>query len=103
MNLTYEVNDNGYTIFNNGVAWIAQDVFIPYPKETLAQSAQAHIDAIIAENEANEQAATDFEQLKRENKEIKLALAELKELQSEKIADIELALADIFTNMLSLP
>lgn len=47
MNLTFEVKGNGYTILNDGVIWIKQDGFFPYKGETLEESAQLHINAII--------------------------------------------------------
>ncbi len=43
MNLTYEVNGNGYTILMDGQPWIVQEEFIPFPAETLEKSAQLHI------------------------------------------------------------
>ena len=53
MNLTYEVTENGYKILNNGVVWIVQDGYIPYPKPTMEESAQAHIDEIIQSRKEN--------------------------------------------------
>lgn len=47
MNLTFEVKGNGYTILNDGVIWIKQEGFFPYKGETLEESAQLHINAII--------------------------------------------------------
>lgn len=49
MNLTYETTDNGYKIFNNGVLWIVQDGYIPFPADTMAQSAELHIQDILRE------------------------------------------------------
>ena len=48
MNLTYEVKDNGYIIMNNETPWIIQtNDYIPYPAETVEESAQNHINQII--------------------------------------------------------
>jgi len=47
VNLTYEIKDNSYTIFKDGVAWIVQDGFFPYKAETIEESAKLHIDNII--------------------------------------------------------
>lgn len=49
MNLTYEVKENGYTILNNGVAWIVQEDFIPYPGATMEEAAQNHINTLTAD------------------------------------------------------
>lgn len=56
MNLTYEVKGNGYVILLNGTPWIVQDVYIPYPGATVEESAQNHINALIEEWEAAEEA-----------------------------------------------
>ena len=52
MNLTYEINGNSYTILNDGKPWIVQDGFFPYPGATVEESAQNHINAIIADSQA---------------------------------------------------
>lgn len=49
MVLTYEVTSIGYTIFNDGVPWYHQETYIPYPADTMEQSAQNHIDMILKE------------------------------------------------------
>jgi len=51
MNLSYIATEKGYTIFNDGKAWIEQDGFFPYPGATTADKAQVHINAIIAGQE----------------------------------------------------
>lgn len=75
MNLTYEVNENGYTIFNDGKPWIVQDGFIPYPGATVEESAQNHINAIIADSQAVP-APNEIDELKVQNARIILALVE---------------------------
>lgn len=55
LNLTYEVKGNGYVIYNNGKPWIVQDSYIPYPADTLAESAELHIQEIIKANTLVEQ------------------------------------------------
>ncbi|MBW7573926.1 hypothetical protein [Caproiciproducens faecalis] len=57
MNLSYTVSDKGYTIFRDGVPWIVQDGYIPYPGETIEESAQNHIDQILADQAAADEAA----------------------------------------------
>lgn len=52
MNLTYTTTPTDYTIFNDGKAWIVQSTYIPYPGATMEESAQNHIDQIIAESNA---------------------------------------------------
>ena len=50
-NLTYKVHEdnNGYTILNNDKDWMVQTIndFIPFKRDTMAESAQAHIDDIL--------------------------------------------------------
>lgn len=71
MNLTYEVKENGYTILNNGVAWIVQEGFIPYPGATMEEAAQNHINELTKEtNQAAE------EENKLNDLEERLALTE---------------------------
>lgn len=48
--ISYEVNETGYFLYLDGVKWIGQNKFIPYQKDTLEESAIAHIEAIIEEN-----------------------------------------------------
>lgn len=48
MDLTYEVKENGYVIYNNGIAWIVQEDYIPYPASTLSESAQIHIAEVLS-------------------------------------------------------
>ena len=57
MTLTYTVSDNGYTILRDGVPWVVQDGYIPYPGSTIEESAQNHIDQIIADQAAVEESA----------------------------------------------
>ncbi|MGX8711626.1 MAG: hypothetical protein ACQGTM_15445 [bacterium] len=57
MTLTYTVSDNGYTILRDGVPWVVQDGYIPYPGSTIEESAQNHIDQIIADQAAAEESA----------------------------------------------
>lgn len=84
MNLTYEVTGNGYIILNNGSPWIVQTDFIPYPGDTMAESAQNHINNIIAENENAVSTPTIEEQLIEKGKQIQM----LKEQQLRTDADL---------------
>ena len=49
MNLTYKVTQSGYTILDDGTPWIVQENYIPYPGDTMEESAQNHINKIIEE------------------------------------------------------
>lgn len=71
MNLTYEIIENGYVILNDGVKWIEQIDFIPYPAETLEESAQKHIAEMMAEAGNATQAEEEMQSL-----EDRLTLAE---------------------------
>jgi len=63
MTLTYTVSDNGYIILRDGVQWIVQDGYIPYPGNTMEESAQNHINQIIADQAAAEEAAQQLTEL----------------------------------------
>lgn len=80
MNLTYEVVENGYVILNNGKPWIRQLNHIPYPGETLEESAQNHIDAIIADHERANDPTLDeeLEELKAANAQLGQELVDFK-------------------------
>ncbi|WP_411677901.1 hypothetical protein [Caproicibacter sp.] len=57
--LTYTTTDTGYTILLNGKPWIVQDgdnPYFPYAGDTMANKAQTHIAAILAEQQAAEEA-----------------------------------------------
>lgn len=92
MELTYEIQGAGYTIFNDGKAWIVQTTYIPYPGATVEESAQNHIDQIIAESNMPEPVD--------EVAELKLALAELAESQEQERLNTQLALAELAESMM---
>lgn len=99
MNLIYEITETGYTIFKDGKPWIKQESYIPYPGETMEESAQLHIEELLAQQE-EQPALSEFEQLKTENMELKLAVAELAEtLEAEKL-NTQLALAELAETMI---
>lgn len=77
MNLTYRIEGKGYTIMLDGVDWIVQDTFIPYPGETTEESAENHIAQIIADNEPQEEPVDEIAQLKQQLAETQDALIEL--------------------------
>lgn len=79
MNLTYEVTTEGYTIFNDGKAWIVQDNYIPFPAATMEESAKLHIEDILS----------SFTPSKEET---------IESLQSQ-IIDTQLALVEIYESM----
>lgn len=73
MNLTYELIGKGYLIKNNGVPWIVQDSFIPYPGETIEESAQLHIDELLKPDES----VSDMDSLQKQVTDQEQAIAEL--------------------------
>lgn len=91
MNLTYEVNKNGYTILNNGKPWIVQDGYFPYEGATVEESAQNHINAIITENDATIITPTFEDQLQ----ELMLAVAELAASSEQNKLETQLAIAEL--------
>lgn len=95
MNLTYEVNENGYTILNDGKPWIVQDSYIPYPGATVEESAQNHINEIIKDNEAQPSAPTTEEQIQ----ELMLAVAELAASSEQNKLETQLAIAELASTL----
>lgn len=81
MNLTYEIinESTGYMIKQNGVNWILQDVYIPYPGATIEDSAQNHINKII-EDSNRPQEPNEIDLLRAENEALKASQASQDEL-----------------------
>jgi len=81
MQLTFTVEGKVYTIYNNGKPWIVQDTskYNPYPAESVAQAAQAHIDDIIADNNRLPEPSADerIEELQQHISDLQDALIEL--------------------------
>jgi len=81
MQLTFSVEGAVYTIYNEGKPWIVQDTdkYNPYPAESVAQAAQAHIDAIIADyNQQPEPSADErIAELQQHVSDLQDALIEL--------------------------
>ncbi|WMJ23450.1 hypothetical protein RBG61_01930 [Paludicola sp. MB14-C6] len=79
--LSYEIiNDGrGYLIKLDGTPWILQDNYIPYPKATIEESAQAHIEQILIEVNKPPQPSKEDEiaQLKEQVALLESAVAEL--------------------------
>lgn len=90
--------DNGYSIEGAGYR-ILQDIYIPYPAETVEASAKLHIDELITSVEENIQDTVGIEQLKLENQNLKLAIAELAEAQELNKLELQLALAEIVESL----
>lgn len=100
MNLTYQVEENKYTIINSGVVWIVQDGYFPYPGETIAEKAQAHINEILISNEQAEIETVTFEQLKATNETLLAAVSEMTEYiatQDLRLTDQENAITELST------
>lgn len=73
MNLTYEIIGKGYVIKNNGVPWIVQESFIPYPGDTIEESVQLHIDELMKPDES----VSEMEALQKQVTDQEQAIAEL--------------------------
>lgn len=99
-NLSYELIKNtddvavGYIILDGGKPWVVQREHIPHPADSMAESAQLHIDAIVAENTVEPQ-PSEIELLQAENQELKLAMAELAEAHEQSKLETQLALAEL--------
>lgn len=82
MNLTYTTTDTGYVIFNNGIAWIIQEGYIP-PEfidevdKSFAKSAELNIAKIIADDEASKNAETDLENMQTQIDELGMSILSL--------------------------
>lgn len=50
MNLTYKLTGTGYIIMKDGLDWIVQGDYIPFPAANLEESAKLHIKHIIEDN-----------------------------------------------------
>lgn len=74
MELTYKVTEKGYIIFNNGQAWIEQKSYIPYPADTMKESAQNHIDKLL-EGQNAPQPDDEIEQLRNDLNEAVMELS----------------------------
>lgn len=87
MELTYKLIENGYIILKDGVKWITQMDFIPYPGATIEESAQNHVNEILKENEAAANQKSEVEQMQEDNamiaETLALALLEIEQLKSE--------------------
>lgn len=79
MELTYKLLETGYTIFNDGVPWIVQDSYIPFPADTFEESAQLHIANLLENRDIQPQPSQEEEisQLKQKTQEIEFALVEM--------------------------
>lgn len=100
MELRYETAGTGYIITSDGKPWIVQDNYIPYPGETLEESAQNHINAVLDELVKTETPEEDFldfkkieiyfkegywnkQQLERAVQEQKITIAEFTKITGE--------------------
>lgn len=87
MNLTYTTTKTGYSILNDGVIWIMQDAFIPYPADTMAESAQKHIDQILQDAATVAKRVDDIAQIQEDNamvaETLAMALLEIEQLKAE--------------------
>lgn len=46
MNLSYSITEKGYKIFNDGVLWITQENYFPYPGDSMEEKANNHMYAL---------------------------------------------------------
>lgn len=96
MNLTYEIVDSGYNILKDGKVWMVQPKGIfPHEGATVEESAQNHINAIIADNEAQPSAPTTDEQIQ----ELMLAVAELAASSEQNKIETQLAIAELASTL----
>lgn len=94
MNLTYKIEDDKYIILKDNQPWIIQEGYYPYLGQTLEESAQKHIEAIIQSYQETFD-YNELAELKEENSKLKLALAELAEQQEQNTLQTQLALAEL--------
>lgn len=94
MALKYEIIENGkgyYILEDNKRIWKQVDPLIPYPGSTIEESAQNHVNAIIADNEAQPSTPTTEEQIQ----ELMLAVAELASSSEQNKLETQLAIAEL--------
>jgi len=87
MNLTYTTTKTGYSILNDGVIWIVQDGFIPYPADTMAESAEKHIEQILQDAATATNQTDEIAQIKEDNamiaETLAITLVEIEQLKAE--------------------
>lgn len=55
----YEATENGYIIYLGENKWIAQEGFIPHIRNTMEESALAHIQKIVEDAESSNKSCAD--------------------------------------------
>lgn len=86
--LTCTVTENGYRIQNNGVDWIVQeDGYIPYPGETMAESAANHM-AMLKGQLSLDERLEKLEQDEKRNSSKVDALSDRQDFTEDCIAEI---------------
>lgn len=87
--LTYKlIGNTGYEIYLDGVKWIVQETYIPYPAKTISESAELHIAEIIEANKPQPPVVPVEDRvvaLEKENSDLKQAVAELSILMSTPV------------------
>ena len=79
-NYEYSIEEDGYTIYNEGKAWIVQhEPYIPDKSKSYEENAKAQIDEIIASQESAQQEQATLESLAEQITDIQLALTEIVE------------------------
>lgn len=104
LNLTYVLEGEGYVILNNGIPFIVQDRYIPYPAETIEESAKKHIECVIKDYAKRDQEIISIEKLQEQLTETQLALVEQFEVNlvlQEEVTNTQLALAEIFESVVN--
>lgn len=88
MLLTYKVHvdGKGYTIFDNGVAWMVQNVYIPFPAATMEESARMNIADLLGNQNVEPQPSPieELEKLKQKTQELETGLVEMTTLAAEQ-------------------
>lgn len=79
MNLTYRIIENGkgYMIMKDGIDWIIQTDYIPFPSNNIEESAKLHIEDILKSNEQTQAQIITIEELQNQINLQNQAIAEL--------------------------
>lgn len=79
MNLTYRILEDGksYIIMNDGVDWIVQIDYIPFPATSIEESAKLHIESILKSKEQSQSQIITIENLQKQVDSLNQAIAEL--------------------------
>ena len=100
MELTYELRGNGYVIKRNGIDYMIQDSYIPFPAATLEESAQLHIADLIASQNVQPQPSLE-EQLQQLQSDLGNVLLESAN-DKAKISNLEATVGNLLLEVATL-